>query len=36
MELVFNQPLTDEEKQKLLKDLRGKFGDEFEVEVIDE
>ena len=36
MELVFNQPLTDEEKQKLLKDLREKFGDEFEVEVIDE
>jgi len=36
MELVFNQPLTDEEKREFLKALKEKFGDEFDVEVVDE
>ena len=36
LEMVFNAPLTEEEKDKLKAEIRDRYGDEFEVEVLDE
>jgi len=36
LEMVFNLPLTEEEKEKFREELRKRYGDGFEVEIRDE
>jgi len=36
LEMIFNSPLSEEEKEKFEEELRKRYGDDFEVEIRDE